>query len=29
MMAWAFVAEYNLDFINLVGEPSEVADFYT
>ena len=29
MMAWAFVAEYNLDFINLIGEPSEVADFYT
>lgn len=28
MMAWAFVAEYNLDFINLVGEPGEVADFY-
>ena len=29
MMAWAFVAEYNLDFINLIGEPNEVAAFYT
>jgi len=29
MMAWAFVAEYDLGFTNLIGEPSEVAEFYT